>query len=218
MTTRHSGLGSFSCADHCAPARRTRWLAAAALAFARLRSPCGVCTWGRGTPAEVRRPNAPIRSTSEQGGLREHVKPAEVTPARRAPGASSGAPVWHTAAVPQRRTAGVANNLRVSASAPEFHLGGAKTCVDGQPHRRCVDRPRAPGTCRAHQYRRPHVMIPMPTVILVCGLAVTLHCASLNRALCSWVASHHQTRRSWTTCVHVRGGLTVSSSPAAGGR
>ena len=34
--------------------------------------------------------------------------------------------------------------------------------------------------------------IPIPTVILVCGLAVSLLCAGMNRALCSWVASRRK--------------------------
>jgi len=90
----------------------------------------------------------------------------------------------------------VANNLRVSATAPTlarilgvFQLIAWMVCLAGAAWIGLVHLGRAVLIDADVPAIGP---IPMPTVILVCGLAVTLLCASLNRALCSWVASRRK--------------------------
>lgn len=100
------------------------------------------------------------------------------------------------AVVPAAAHREVANNLRVSASAPSLSriLGGFQLIAW------MVSLMGAAWIGLVHLGRAVLIdtdvpaigPIPMPTVILVCGLAVTLLCASLNRALCSWVASRRK--------------------------
>ena len=90
----------------------------------------------------------------------------------------------------------VANNLRVSASAPSLSriLGGFQLIAW------MVSLVGAAWIGLVHLGRAVLIdvdvpaigPIPIPTVILVCGLAVTLLCAGMNRALCSWVASRRK--------------------------
>ena len=100
------------------------------------------------------------------------------------------------AAVPAAAHREVANNLRVSASAPSLSriLGGFQLIAW------MVSLVGAAWIGLVHLGRAvlidAHVPaigpIPIPTVILVCGLAVSLLCAGMNRALCSWVASRRK--------------------------
>ena len=100
------------------------------------------------------------------------------------------------AVVPAAAHREVANNLRVSASTPSLSriLGGFQLIAW------MVSLMGAAWIGLVHLGRAVLIdtdvpaigPIPMPTVILVCGLAVTFLCASLNRALCSWVASRRK--------------------------
>lgn len=128
-------------------------------------------------------PTLPTRSASDEAAFANAVRLVER--------ALSGA-----AAVPAAAHREVANNLRVSASAPSLSriLGGFQLIAW------MVSLVGAAWIGLVHLGRAVLIdadvpaigPIPIPTMILVCGLAVTLLCAGTNRVLCSWVASRRK--------------------------
>ena len=145
-------------------------------------------------------PTLPTRSASDEAAFVNAVR-------REAAVRSQGRPErWRrllveralsgAAAVPAAAHREVANNLRVSASAPSLSriLGGFQLIAW------MVSLVGAAWIGLVHLGRAVLIdvdvpaigPIPIPTVILVCCLAVTLLCAGMNRALCSWVASRRK--------------------------
>lgn len=145
-------------------------------------------------------PTLPTRSASDEAAFANAVR-------REVSARSQGRPErWRrllveralsgAAAVPAAAHREVANNLRVSASAPSLSriLGGFQLIAW------MVSLVGAAWIGLVHLGRAVLIdadvpaigPIPIPTVILVCGLAVTLLCAGTNRVLCSWVASRRK--------------------------
>ena len=141
-------------------------------------------------------PTLPTRSASDEAAFANAVR-------REVSARSQGRPERWRRLLVERALSGaaavhreVANNLRVSASAPSLSriLGGFQLIAW------MVSLVGAAWIGLVHLGRAVLIdadvpaigPIPIPTVTLVCGLAVTLLCAGTNRVLCSWVASRRK--------------------------